>query len=208
MSARGKFIVVEGIDGSGKTTLVTGISARLVELSKSIDVLTTREPTRHATTIRADMAAGTDENDDAEAYAKVFIADRKNHVQASIGPALRFGTHVVCDRYMGSTIAYQGNQGMDVKHLIRCHTGMPFPDLTIILDLPAEAARARREAAGSTDVFDRAKLDWVKSLRQRFLDLPQHFPEAKFVVVDATLSREEVLSFAMEHVIETIELKE
>ena len=107
---RGLFIVFEGIDGSGKGTQIMRCLNYIFELRKSYDVYVTREPTRDLAELRNRMSASRDTTENREWYAQFFIEDRRNHVEKYIEPALANGTHVLCDRYKGSTIAYQGGR--------------------------------------------------------------------------------------------------
>jgi len=111
--SRGKFIVFEGIDGSGKGTQMCKAMQFVFELNKANDVYMTREPTRAFSEIRTSLAECNDDlNSTAHWYAQMFVKDRWNHIRVHIEPALRNGTHVLCDRYKHSTLAYQTTQGM------------------------------------------------------------------------------------------------
>lgn len=160
---RGRLIVLEGGEGSGKST-----QARL--LAERLDALLTRQPggTEIGANIRAivlaDSGTDTDRALTDRAEALLMAADRAQHVETVIEPALVSGRHVVCDRYIGSSIAYQGyGRGLDVD-VIRSISGWAagglWPDLTVLLDVSEETARARIgdardriEAAG--DAFHR-----------------------------------------------------
>jgi len=184
---RGRFIVFEGIDGCGKGTQLKLAHSYIWDLSKYIDILTTREPHRDFKEIRERMAKGTDAKQDAEWYARAFVADRKNHIQKYIQPDLDKGIHVLSDRYKLSTLAYQHTQGMDLGYLIEMHRGLLVPDLTIIFDCPADIAQQRRRFEGRavTDVFENS-LEFQEQLRQNYLKLPGILSGEKIIVIDST----------------------
>jgi dTMP kinase len=180
----GKFIVVEGIDGAGSTTQLKLITGHILGLSKDFDIYATREPTRNFRGIRERMRASTDVKQDAEWYADAFVRDRRNHVQADIQPALERGTHVVCNRYSYSTLAYQHTQGIPLERLIAMHEGLPVPDMALIYDCPAEIAFRRRQKEGAEDVFDK-NLKFQEELRQNYLKLRGVLPQHNIVIIDA-----------------------
>lgn len=183
--AQGKFIVFEGIDGSGKGTQAKKSALYLFDLSKENDIYLTREPTRDFKEIRARMAQETDVKKAPEWYANMFIKDRVNHTTFYIEPNLAKGTHVVNDRYKLSTVAYQSTQGMDINKLIEMQKDLLIPNLTIIIDCPADIAFERRKAEGATDMFDK-DLKFQEELRQTYLKLPSILNGEKIVVIDGT----------------------
>lgn len=144
-SPRGRFIVFEGGEGCGKST-----QARL--LAERMDALLTRQPggTDIGRRIRSMVLSGLDDGEEIltdRAEALLMAADRAQHVETVIEPALRSGRHVVCDRYIGSSIAYQGyGRGLDVD-VIRSISGWAsgglWPDLTVLLEVSEETARER-----------------------------------------------------------------
>jgi len=154
-SPRGKFIVFEGIDGSGKGTQMKLCASFIFDLNKDFDVYLTREPTRDFKEIRRAMAQATNARDSPEWYAEMFVKDRRHHVDLHIEPALARGTHVLCDRYKHSTLAYQHTQGLPLEQLQVMHAGLLVPDLTLIFDCDVPTAFARRHADGATDVFEK-----------------------------------------------------
>jgi dTMP kinase len=124
---KGKFIVFEGIDGSGKGTQMMMAAQYIYSASGRHDVLLTREPTKRLV------------SDD-------YIGDRMRHVNEVIVPCLESGVHVLCDRYLYSTMAYQG----DVLH-----PDVPEPDLVIVLDCPVDLASTRVLSRGVADDMER-----------------------------------------------------
>ena len=144
--SRGRFIVFEGGEGSGKSTQAARLAARL-------DALLTHEPggTAVGTRLRELMLSPETERLDDRAEALLMAADRAQHVSEVIEPALRQGRHVVCDRYIGSSVAYQGyGRGLD-PDMVRAVSGWAaaglWPDLTVLLSVPDEVAAARIGAA-------------------------------------------------------------
>jgi dTMP kinase len=189
----GLFISFEGIDGVGKSTQADLIEKFLVDAGHS--VLRTLEPggTELGVEIRQILLhhkGGIAPRSEALLYA----ADRGHHVATKIRPALERGEIVISDRYLDSSIAYQG-AGRDlsrkeVRDLSMWATGNLLPDLTVLLDLPAEVARARRNQTGTEpDRLEREKTEFFESARQAYLDLAAAEPE-RFIVIDASQSVE------------------
>jgi dTMP kinase len=137
----GVFLVVEGIDGAGKTTQVAKLADAL--RAAGLDVVTSREPTDGpwGKAIRESAVTG---RLSAEDELEHFVRDRREHVDGLIVPALAAGQVVLLDRYYYSTIAYQGERGLDVDWLERhVREGNPLPDRVLFFDLTPEQGRAR-----------------------------------------------------------------
>src|SRR5438105_6273884 len=158
---RGKFITIEGGEGTGKSTHAAFLSDRLKSLG--IEVLRTREPggSPGAEVIRHVPLSGVAKPLGVEAEALLFAAARGDHVDHTIEPALARGTWVICDRFIDSTRVYQGALGhLDpkfIRALERVMIGNLTPDLTFILDVPAEVGLARagkRRGEGAVDRFE------------------------------------------------------
>ncbi|MBS3094755.1 dTMP kinase [Candidatus Pacearchaeota archaeon] len=190
---RGIFVTFDGLDGSGKGTQIIKAVDYVFSLSKENDIYLTREPTRDFSEIRKRMAAGTDVKKDARWYLDNFVSDRINHCLNYISPNLERRTHVFSDRYKYATITYQSLQGIPVEEIIFAHKNPAIlvPDLTLIYDCPAEIAFERRKKGGATDVFDK-DLEFQKSLREKYLQLPSLLPKEKIIIIDASRSIEEV----------------
>jgi dTMP kinase len=140
---RGVLIALEGVDGSGKTTQAQGLASHLARFGRR--VLMTREPTNNASGRRLrEYLAGTDRHfAPAEELAR-FEADRREHVAATIEPALKRGWLVITDRYYYSSAAYQGALGLDPEEIIAANEAFaPRPDLAVIFTLPVALALAR-----------------------------------------------------------------
>ena len=156
MTSRGKFISLEGGEGVGKSTQVKALAAAL--RSRGLDVIETREPggSEGAEKIRELLLGGADERWDAQAEALLFAAARSDHVQKTIKPALEAGRWVLSDRFVDSSLAYQGGAGAlgieAVREINAFGIGDCFPDRTLILIDEGGAERAR---ARDTDGSDR-----------------------------------------------------
>jgi len=152
---RGFFIVLEGIDGSGKTEQTRRLGSWLRE--HGVDVVETQEPTdgewgrRYRAWARGEMEAEPSE------VLDFFIKDRCEHVSGVIGPTLAAGRWIVCDRYVASTLAYQGAQGIPPERVRKriAAEAFPEPDLALWLRLPVAQALMRLES-GPGERFERA----------------------------------------------------
>jgi dTMP kinase len=146
---RGKLIALEGLDGVGKTTQARLLAHYLARLG--LPVILTREPTNgfFGQKIRQIINNGRQGLTPA-AELELFLADRQEHVQQVIGPALADGKTVITDRYYFSSMAYQGALGLDPREIQRRHEDFaPPPDLVIILDLPLDEVSRRLEQRGT-----------------------------------------------------------
>ncbi len=182
----GRLIVFEGIDGVGKSTQVGALKTWLEAIGH--EVVRSKEPTDgpHGRKLRQSMAQGRLE---PREELDLFLADRRQHVEELIAPALNRGAIVILDRYYFSTVAYQGARGFDPSELrAENEEFAPPPDLLVILDMPACDAidRIRESRGGSTDTFE--SFDALKRSRSIFLSLGEDLPFA--VVLDARASPE------------------
>jgi dTMP kinase len=188
------FVAFEGIEGSGKSTLLAAVAAELIE--RGIDPLSTREPggTPLGSAIREIFLARTS-SIAPMAEALLVNAARAQHVADAIAPRLREGGTVLCDRFVDSTLAYQGyGRGLPLE-LLRgicdAATGGLRPDLTFVLDVPIEISRARTEQReGRADRVEAEDDAFHRRVRAGFLELaatPDH------VLLDGTLAPELVL---------------
>jgi dTMP kinase len=187
----GLFITFEGGDGTGKSTQVRLLAEWLTEQGRA--VVTTREPggTEVGTALR-DIVLHHRGEVDPRAEALLYAADRAQHIGTLVRPALERGDVVVQDRYIDSSVAYQGAgrvlDAAEIKRISMWATGDLLPDLTVLLDLPGDVARAR--LAGEKKVFDRLENehdDFHERVRAGFLQLAADQPQ-RFLVVDATAS--------------------
>ncbi len=194
------FIVFEGGEGAGKTTAMHAVAARLGERA-----LVTREPggTPEGLALRALLLAGDAPDWDPMAELLLMVAARVQHVTRVIRPALEAGRVVLCDRYVGSTLAYQGaGRGLDERFILELHrqaVGL-LPDLTVLLDVdPRVGLRRslRRLAAGGQDEGRFESLDMAFHERVRASFLAQA-AGTRSVVIDAAASEEAVIDAVME----------
>ncbi len=193
------FITVEGIEGCGKSTLVAGLSSRLRSAGR--EIIVTREPggTPVGDAIRhVFLAPGLTIVPLAEAL--LINASRAQHVVDLIEPALERGTIVLCDRFVDSTLAYQGyGRGIDLAFLTglcAVAAGERLPDVTFILDVPVAVSRervARRDGTAS-DRMEREDVAFYERVRRGFLDLASRSP--RYRVFDATKPSEELVAEA------------
>lgn len=187
-SARGRWITLEGGDGSGKTTQSDLLAAWLTESGHS--VVRTREPggSEVGTLIR-DIVLHHRGDIAPRAEALLYAADRAHHVATVVRPALERGDVVLQDRYLDSSVAYQGAgrvlDATEIRDLSLWAAEGALPDVTVLLDLDPAAARARIDAADKPfDRLEAEKADFHGRVRQAFLDLAAAEPE-RFLVIDA-----------------------
>jgi dTMP kinase len=190
---KGKFITLEGGEGAGKSTQAKMLRDRLAALG--LNVLLTREPggSPRAEAIRAVLLSGKAKHLGPMGEALLFYVARDSHLELTIRPALERGSWVVCDRFHDSTRAYQGAAGgvpiATLDALERIIVGDTQPDLTLLLDLPAEeglkrAAKRAEESEQQADHFESMGLRFHQNLRQEFLQIAKAEPW-RCAVVDA-----------------------
>jgi dTMP kinase len=184
------FVTFEGADGSGKSTQAELLRAALV--AEGRDVVLTREPggTELGELIRTLVLDGPDMAPWAE--AALFAASRAQHVEEVIRPALVRGADVICDRYVDSSLAYQGlGRGLGVDEVLELNlraTGGLLPDTTVLLLLDPETAAVR---AGESDRLEREGDDFRRSVDLAYRELAERFP-ARIVTIDGTGGAEEI----------------
>ena len=189
----GLFIAFEGGEGSGKTTQARLIAIWLRE--QGFDVVTTHEPgaTKIGMRLRALLLDTSHSGMDARAEALMYAADRAEHVASVIVPALERGAVVITDRYIDSSLAYQGTgRGLKLADIARLNswaTGGRVPDLTILLDMPPEAGLTRRSR--SADRLESEPLQFHERVRSGFLALARAEP-GRYLIIDASQPVEEV----------------
>lgn len=189
----GRFITLEGGEGTGKTTQLARL-ADWLRRERGVQVVATREPggSPGAEAIRALLLEGAGDRWDARTEALLHVAARRDHIRTVVAPALARGHWVVSDRFADSTAAYQGIvQGAGlafVERLARLALPAVLPDLTLILDLPAAAGLARAEGG---DRYERMGAAFHRHLRRAFLDLAAREAH-RCAVVDASGSEGEV----------------
>ncbi len=200
-NAVGLFVTLEGIDGAGKSTQARLLAERLRDRGR--EVVLTREPggAPGAEEIRRLLVEGAPGRWSAETEILLFTAARRDHVERVLGPALARGAVVVCDRYVDSTRAYQGD-GAGREMVDRLHAlaiGLD-PDLTLVLDLRPDTglhrsgrrtADDRLQAKPVEDRFERRGIEFQRRLRRAFLDIAAAEP-GRCRVIDAARPAEEV----------------
>jgi thymidylate kinase len=201
---RGFFVAFEGIDGSGKSTQIELLKSRL-----SAPVLYTREPggTKIGEELRRLVMHGPHDVD-AKTEALLYAADRASHVSSKIEPALAGGTSVVTDRFMDSSVAYQG-LGRDlgakaVKELSMWATGGLEPDLVIILDISPELSSAR--TGPGRDRIENAGAEFRGTVRDYYLECAEADP-ARYCVLDGSNSAEIVFDQVVSAFVHALEGK-
>lgn len=189
----GRFIVFEGGDGAGKGSALAAAAEAL--RADGLDVLTTREPggTPEGMALRGLLLSEAGQVWDQGSELLLMTAARVQHVKRVIRPALAEGRIVLCDRYVGSTLAYQGGgRGLPqslIRQLHRDFVGDYWPDLTVLLDIPPMEGlhRSRRRLADTaTDEgrFEGLALEFHERVRTSFLAQAQDAPD-RFLIVDA-----------------------
>ena len=187
----GRFVVFEGADFAGKSTQI-GL-ARESLAARGIECVVTREPGGGAFGEKMrELILAVAPPTDARAEALAMFAARREHAETRIRPALDAGRWILCDRFSDSTRAYQGAGGglaREIIDQIESLCDLPRPDLTIVIDIPPEAAAKRRPRDGG-DRYDSAAAEFQARVRAAFLDLARRNPAA--AIVDGDRPREEI----------------
>ena len=200
------FITLEGPEGSGKTTAVEAAVKKLEEMGYQI--VRTREPggTPIAEQIRNVILDKANTAMDGRTEALLYAASRRQHLVEKVWPALKEGKIVICDRYLDSSLAYQGGaRGLGIDEILNVNlfaTENTWPDLTLLFDIKPEVGLARINANANREVnrLDLEKLDFHNKVRDSFLALAKRFPD-RYVIIDASQSREEVAKATMEAIL-------
>ena len=200
-TVEGKFITFEGPEGSGKTSVVKAIVEHLKE--RNIDVLTTREPggIRIAEDIRNIILNTRNKEMDLTTEALLFAASRRQHIVEKIWPALEKGQVVICDRFVDSSLAYQGfgrGLGYDKVFTINQYAieGC-LPDLTLFIDVPPKIGLKRVFSnQRKVDRLDLETLEFHEKVYQGYQHLAKTFPH-RIKVIDGTKSLEEVIEASL-----------
>ena len=191
------FITLEGPEGSGKTTAVESAVKKLQEMG--YEIVRTREPggTPIAEQIRNVILDKANTSMDPRTEALLYAASRRQHLVEKVWPAIKEGKIVICDRYLDSSLAYQGGaRGLGIDNVLNINlfaTENTWPDLTLLFDIKPEEGLKRIAANASREVnrLDLEKIEFHQKVRESFLYLAKKYPE-RFIIIDASKSREEV----------------
>ena len=209
-TAKGRFITLEGGEGAGKSTQAARLAAAL--RAHGIETVTTREPggSPGAEEIRGLLlkrGEAGEERWSPVTETLLHFAARRDHLERTVWPALERGAWVISDRFADSTIAYQGyGLGFDRDVIIRLYAnvvGAFRPDLTLVLDLPAEAGLARARARSAADRYEAMDLAFHRRLREGFLDIAAHDPR-RCAVIDAAADEQAVAAAILAVVVERL----
>ncbi len=186
-----RFVVFEGIDGSGKTTLSNMLYDHF--LSIDVPVVKKQEPTdgRWGKKIRELLQSGSPAS--AEELMRLFLLDREDDAERNIIPSLNSGKMIVMDRYCYSNVAYQGAMGIPPDSILQENKkrGFPEPDRVYLIDIdPEEAMRriANRNSDGSSDIFE--KRLFLERVREIYLSIA----DDRFLIIDGLKKPDEILS--------------
>ncbi len=191
---RGYFITFEGADGCGKTTQIGLVQEYFNK--KNIETITTREPGGSELGVHLrKILLHYDKPVSNVAETFLYLADRAQHIEYKIKPALQDGKIVLCDRHTDSTLAYQGygrNQDLEkIKYLNSIATMGILPDLTIVFDIETEIAQKRLN--GEKDRLEAEGIEFHKKLRQGYLDIAKKEPK-RVKIINANQSIDNVLA--------------
>jgi len=201
VSERGHFITFEGGEGVGKSTQVKALAEALQK--RGIDVLVTREPggSEGAEKIRELLLAGGEDRWGPRAEVLLFAAARADHVEKTIRPALDQGRWILCDRFVDSSLAYQGGAGglgiETVRAINVAAVGDVFPDRTLVLTLDEGGERARARDTGGSDRIGARPDDYHRKVDTAFRIIAAEEPE-RVKLIDASGDPEDVTARLLE----------
>ncbi len=183
---QGLFITFEGADGCGKTTQIKLIDEYL--RNKGYKTLLTREPGAKGLGEKIrEILLNYDGEVSSRCESFLFLADRAQHVDCIIKPALKNGVIVLCDRHTDSTVAYQGyGRGLDIEEIKKLNnlaTGGLKPDLTIVFDVDIETSQTR--VGKNKDRMESAGIEFFKKVREGFLEIAKEEPQ-RVKVIDSS----------------------
>ena len=200
------FITLEGPEGSGKTTAVEAAVKKLTEMGYQI--VRTREPggTPISEQIRNVILDKGNTAMDGRTEALLYAAARRQHLVEKVWPAIKEGKIVICDRYLDSSLAYQGGaRGLGIDNILNINlfaTENTWPDLTLLFDLDPKIGleRISKNANREVNRLDLEKLDFHNNVRNTFLELAKRYPD-RFIIIDASKSQEEVAKATMDAIL-------
>jgi len=196
---RGKFITLEGIEGVGKTTVLTGLISICEDLLGKT-VIRTREPggTPLAERFRQILLENNDHDEvlNYKTELLLFFAGRAQHVARIIEPSLREGAFVVSDRFVDATYAYQGSGRElpfdEIDSLVKIVHPNIKPDITFLLDAPISVCLERLKNRNSKDRFERQDREFFEKVRKGYLQRASEEPD-RIIVIDSDRSKKDVL---------------
>lgn len=203
------FITFEGPEGSGKSSVLTYIVERLQK--EGYKILKTREPggTPISEQIRNVILDKQNTKLDPKAEALLYAASRRQHLVEKIWPAIKDGYIVLCDRYLDSSLAYQGggrDLGVDeILNINNFATEKTFPNYTFLFDIKPELGLERIAKNSNREVnrLDLEKLEFHNKVRNTFLDLAKRYSD-RYIIIDASKSYDEVCNDVYNHIISLI----
>ncbi len=185
------FITLEGPEGSGKTTAIKYAVKKLEEMG--YEIVQTREPggTPISEEIRDIILSKENTEMDSRTEALLYAASRRQHLVEKIWPAIKEGKIVICDRYLDSSLAYQGHaRGLGEENILNINkfaTEDTMPDLTILFDVDPEVGMERIKENSTREVnrLDLEQMEFHKTVRNAFLSIAKEYPK-RYVVIDAS----------------------
>ncbi len=191
-NSKGRLIVFEGIDGTGKSTQINLLAEILT--ARGFEVVATREPTDGHFGKQIRQLYISRDGVSQEEELQLFIADRREHVNELINPALSEGKIVLTDRYYFSTVAYQGAAGMDPARILRLNEEFaPQPDLVLLLDIPASEGVRRIQTLRQETLNAFEQEENLEKVSTVFKSLKEHYIKT----IDGTKSIDDVHSEIM-----------
>lgn len=189
---QGKFIVFEGLNGCGKSSIIKELKQLFI--NNNINHIITTEPgTTNIGQQLREIVKHTKEDLTNDSELFLYLAARSQNLHEIIEPALKEGKIVLCDRYVDSSLAYQGvAKGMGFEHVLSLNNKFRKPDITFILNIPVEISIQRSQVSNKPDRFEKQGIEFLEKVRRGYLkcytDLFGH------VLIDATKPLEEVLN--------------
>lgn len=204
------FITFEGVEGCGKSSVLVKVYEELK--NEGFDVIQTREPggVKIAEEIRKILLDKENTMMDKRTEALLFAASRRQHLIEKVWPALKENKIVLCDRFVDSSLAYQGGgDGIGVDEVLKVNlfaTENTFPDLTILFDIDPRIglARINKNANREVNRLDVKELDFYDTIRNTFLELANKYKE-RFVIIDASMDFDAVYQTVLEIIKEKIQ---
>ena len=194
------FIVVEGIDGCGKSTQIFLLAKYLSSLNKYAHILITRNPCKDRE-IRKILRQDESPEAQAEKLTELFIQDRIEHTNELVLPNLEKNVIVISDRYKYSTICYQAAQGQDIQKLIDLQKSFPLPDFIFVVDVSLDMSFERMNKEKDTrgeQKFEKSR-EFQEKVRANYLKLPELLPDENIIVIDGSKSVDDVFEQIKKH---------